>query len=165
MDRCGWKDKICCVMSTSQRVILPRIGTTMQVNVEACPYLHYQIRRSKSTRSNTVWPSGGSAQWQIFIGGANRRSIHGWKAAWAGNSIAKEGPFNSAELRSRKGIPLKRQYLYIIIDNRGSLVISIGHIIRNQGAAVGQKKGSLMTSQRHFWQSVAAKMSLMQVCI
>ena len=41
----------------------------------------------------------------------------------------------------------------------------IRHIIRNQGAAVGQKKGSLMTSQRHFWQSVAAKMSLMQVCI
>ena len=84
-----------CVMFTSQRVILPRIGITMQVNVEACPYLHYQIRRSKSTRSNTVWPSGGSAQWQIFIGGANRRSIHGGKAAWAGNSIAKEGPFNS----------------------------------------------------------------------
>ena len=41
----------------------------------------------------------------------------------------------------------------------------IWHIIRNQGAAVGQRKGSLMTSQRHFWQSVAAKMSLMQVCI
>ena len=112
-----------CVMFTSQRVILSRIGTTMQVNVEACPYLHYQIRRSKSTRSNTVWPSGGSAQWQIFIGGANRRSIHGGKAAWAGNSIAKEGPFNCAELRSRKGIPLKRQYLYIIIGNRGSQVI------------------------------------------
>ena len=84
-------------------------GTTMQVNVEACPYLHYQIQRSKSTRSNTVWPSGGSAQWQIFIGGANRRSIHGGEAAWAGNSIAKEGPFNCAELRSRKGIPLKRE--------------------------------------------------------
>ena len=103
MDRYGWKDKICSVMSTSQSVILPRIGITMQVNVEACPYLHYQIRRSKSTRSNTVWPSGGSAQWQIFIGGANRRSIHGEKAAWAGNSIAKEGPFNCAELRCRKG--------------------------------------------------------------
>ena len=82
-----------------------------------------------------------------------------------GKQYCKGGSLQLRGIAESEGNTFETIVSYIIIDNRGSLVIFIGHIIRNQGAAVGQRKGSLMTSQRHFWQSVAAKMSLMQVCI